>query len=408
MSSFNEEMNGFIKRYRENDCSWYKLTAEFNNVFGTDYSWEKIRSHYRRKLEDKEAVKMRTGGTPETVTLRENGEQVSQIKVAMTREQSKDPNYLLEAHGYSSKDWVVKSAISNIWDGYSSEGPQVMYQSKITVAPKKQSEVSLDEMIELVNNAVIPIELPKTSNAEGKNHLVIPVSDLHFGITTIQDAMPYYEKIVKVIGDKIYDEIHIVQLGDVIHSDSAVRGQTTKGTRIDDINIEQALKDATEFFDLLINFSYAHSNKLFFHAVAGNHDTTTGYMFMKILEQRYLDLADWDVDLQWRTAFKIGDIMIGATHGDFVKDKAVYTFAGEYPHMWDASERYILTGHLHHKKVTNVGAFDTLGVTILQQSTIKPTDNWELKNGFTLSKKEITLYEFDDESMIAEYHIKTA
>ncbi|WP_146097230.1 hypothetical protein [Enterococcus faecium] len=391
--------------HRQVSRSWYKLADEFNRSFGTHYSWEKIRSHYRRNLErEVEPMSMTRAG--ETVLLKENGEQISQIKIAMTREESKDPDYLLEAHGYSSEHWVVKSAVSNIWDGQSAEGPRIMYQSKITVAPKKQSEMSLKEMIELVNNAVMPIELPKAPITEGMNNLVIPVSDLHFGITTMLEVLPYYNKIVEVIGGKVYNEIHIVQLGDVIHSDSAVRGQTTKGTRITDINIEKALGDATTFFDLLINFCYDHSNKLFFHAVAGNHDTTTGFMFMKILEQRYLEYAEWDVALQWRTAFKMGGVMIGATHGDFVKNKEVITFAGEYPELWDASERYILTGHLHHKKVTDVGAFDTLGVTILQQSTIKPADEWEIKNGYTLSKKEITLYEFDIDKMIAEYHIK--
>lgn len=99
MKKFNNEMNNFIMNHRQVGCSWYKLADEFNRSFGTHYSREKIRSHYRRNLK-KDAQEMRT---EESVSLKENGEQISQIKIAMTREQSKDPDYLLEAHGYNSK-----------------------------------------------------------------------------------------------------------------------------------------------------------------------------------------------------------------------------------------------------------------------------------------------------------------
>ncbi len=119
MKEFNNEMNSFIVNHRQVSRSWYKLTDEFNRSFGTHYSWEKIRSHYRRNLESE--VKEMQQDT--SVTLKENGEQISQIKIAMTREQSKDPDYLLEAHGYSAKHWKVKSAVSNIWDGQTADGP---------------------------------------------------------------------------------------------------------------------------------------------------------------------------------------------------------------------------------------------------------------------------------------------
>ena len=403
MKEFNNEMNSFIVNHRQTSRSWYKLTDEFNRSFGTHYSWEKIRSHYRRNLES-EAKEMRQDAS---VTLKENGEQISQIKIAMTREQSKDPDYLLEAHGYDPKQWKVKSAVSNIWDGQTADGPQVMYQSKITVAPRKPNEINMNELIEAITKKATPVTLPTQRHEKSLESLVIPLSDLHFGVSTYEGMKTYQEKILFELEEHYYKEIHIVILGDTLHSDSMILGTTTKGTRITDIDAVKALEDARMFFDPIIATSTLSSPKVFVHAVAGNHDTTIGYLFTQYLKAyfRNTDVV-FDVELQWRTAFKIGNVMIGAMHGDMAKNKEALTLATEYPELWGTTkERYCFTGHLHHKKTTNIGALDANGMTLLQQPTPKPADDYEIKNGFTLSKKEIMLYTFSDSFLEKEVHI---
>ena len=403
MKEFNNEMNNFIMNHRRVSRSWYKLTDEFNRSFGTHYSWEKIRSHYRRNLE-REVKEMQQDTS---VTLKENGEQISQIKVAMTREQSKDPDYLLEAHGYNPKQWKVKSAVSNIWDGQTADGPQVMYQSKITVAPRKPNEINMNELIEAITKKATPVTLPTQRHEKSLESLVIPLSDLHFGVSTYEGMKTYQEKILFELEEHYYKEIHIVILGDTLHSDSMILGTTTKGTRITDIDAVKALEDARMFFDPIIATSTLSSPKVFVHAVAGNHDTTIGYLFTQYLKAyfRNTDVV-FDVELQWRTAFKIGNVMIGAMHGDMAKNKEALTLATEYPELWGTTkERYCFTGHLHHKKTTNIGALDANGMTLLQQPTPKPADDYEIKNGFTLSKKEIMLYTFSDSFLEKEVHI---
>lgn len=403
MKEFNNEMNSFIVNHRQVSRSWYKLTDEFNRSFGTHYSWEKIRSHYRRNLES-EAKEMQQDAS---VTLKENGEQISQIKIAMTREQSKDPDYLLEAHGYDPKQWKVKSAVSNIWDGQTADGPQVMYQSKITVAPRKPNEINMNELIEAITKKTTPVTLPTQRHEKSLESLVVPLSDLHFGVSTYEGMKTYQEKILFELEEHYYKEIHIVILGDTLHSDSMILGTTTKGTRITDIDAVKALEDARMFFEPIIATSTLSSPKVFVHAVAGNHDTTIGYLFTQYLKAyfRNTDVV-FDVELQWRTAFKIGNVMIGAMHGDMAKNKEALTLATEYPELWGtAKERYCFTGHLHHKKTTNVGALDANGMTLLQQPTPKPADDYEIKNGFTLSKKEIMLYTFSDDFLEKEVHV---
>ena len=403
MKEFNNEMNSFIVNHRQTSRSWYKLTDEFNRSFGTHYSWEKIRSHYRRNLESE--VKEMQQDT--SVTLKENGEQISQIKIAMTREQSKDPDYLLEAHGYNSKQWKVKSAVSNIWDGQTADGPQVMYQSKITVAPRKPNEINMNELIEAITKKTTPVTLLVQKHEKSLESLVIPLSDLHFGISTYEGMKAYQEKILFELEEHYYKEIHIIILGDTLHSDSMILGTTTKGTRITDIDAVKALEDARMFFEPIITAATLSSPKVFVHAVAGNHDTTIGYLFTQYLKAYFRNTdVIFNVELQWRTAFKIGNVMIGVMHGDMAKNKEALTLATEYPELWGtAKERYCFTGHLHHKKTTNVGALDANGMTLLQQPTPKPADDYEIKNGFTLSKKEIMLYTFSDDFLVREVHV---
>ncbi|MDV4829902.1 hypothetical protein NNG48_07305 [Enterococcus faecium] len=406
MKKMNEAMENFIVQYKV-DHTWNELTDAFNAKFGVHYAKEKIRTYYRRHLKDvseSEGAKVMAG---ETVTLKENGEQISQIKIAMTREQSKNPEYLLKAHGYNEKDWTVKSAVSNIWDGQTADGPQIMYQSKITVAPRKPGEINIDELIQAITTETEPVALPIQKHEKGLENLVIPLSDLHFGVSTYEGMKVYQEKILFELEEHYYKEVHIIILGDSLHSDSVLLGTTTKGTRITDVDTVKALEDARMFFEPIITAATLSSPKVFVHAVAGNHDTTIGYLFTQYLKAyfRNTDIV-FDVELQWRTAFKIGNIMIGAMHGDMAKNKEALTLATEYPELWGTTkERYCFTGHLHHKKTTNVGALDANGMTLLQQPTPKPADDYELKNGFTLSKKEIMLYIFSDNFMEREVHI---
>ena len=408
MKEFNNEMNSFIVNHRQVSRSWYKLTDEFNRSFGTHYSWEKIRSHYRRNLESE--VKEMQQDT--SVTLKENGEQISQIKIAMTREQSKDPGYLLEAHGYDPKQWKVKSAVSNIWDGQTAGGPQIMYQSKITVAPRKPNEINVNELIEAIAAETRPVAIDyyEEKNTIANTGLIINLSDLHFGILEYNEELHNMQtKIVNTIIMEKPTDVHINLLGDIFHSDSMVLGTTTKGTRVDDIDMVKAIEDAKEFLESIIYMAYHCAEHVRINMVVGNHDLSISYVFGQYLKARFQDTSiKFNVKLQHRFACRVNDnIMMCLAHGDLGRRNLPMIFATEYPGIWGTTkERICFTGHLHHqKKEVTSPVDDKDGMTIYQQPTIKPNDYYEIKNGYVTSKKMIQLYSYDEKHITKIHHL---
>ena len=408
MKEFNNEMNSFIVNHRQVSRSWYKLTDEFNRSFGTHYSWEKIRSHYRRNLES-EAKEMQQDTS---VTLKENGEQISQIKIAMTREQSKDPDYLLEAHGYSKKDWKVVDATSNIWDGQTTSGLQIMYQSKIRVKPRKPNEINVNELIEAITAETRPIVIDYSENEklDSDSGLIINLSDLHFGILKFDSGLHRLQmRIRNTIAQEKTDTIHINLLGDIFHSDSMVLGTTTKGTRIDDVDMVTAIEEAKMFVETIVLDARCYANNVFVNMVVGNHDLSISYVFGQYLKARFQDTSiKFNVNLQHRFACRVNDnIMMCLAHGDLGRRNLPMIFATEYPGIWGATkERVCFTGHLHHqKKEVTSPVDDKDGMTIYQQPTIKPNDYYEIKNGYVTSKKMIQLYSYNEKHITKIHHL---
>ncbi len=408
MKEFNNEMNNFIMNHRQVSRSWYKLADEFNRSFGTHYSWEKIRSHYRRNLE-KEAQEMRAEGS---VSLKENGEQISQIKIAMTREQSKDPDYLLGAHGYDPKQWKVKSAVSNIWDGQTADGPRIMYQSKITVAPRKPNEINVNELVQAITAETKPVAIDyiESDTKYANSGLIVNLADLHFGILKPGVALNALQmRICKVIKQGKPESVHINLLGDIFHSDSMVLGSTTKGTRIDDVDMVKAIEGAKRFLEPIISEAKFYAKYVSVNMVAGNHDLSISYVFGQYLKARFQGTPiKFNVELQHRFACRVNDnIMMCLAHGDLGRRNLPMIFATEFPEIWGtSSERVCFTGHLHHqKKEVTAPVDDKDGMTIYQQPTIKPNDYYEIKNGYVTSKKMIQLYSYDEKHITKIHHL---
>lgn len=411
MKKMSKVMENFIVQYKA-DHTWNELTDAFNAKFGVHYAKEKIRTYYRRHLKDvseSEGAKVMAG---ETVTLKENGEQISQIKIAMTREQSKNPEYLLKAHGYDPKDWTVKSAVSNIWDGQTADGPQVMYQSKITVAPRKPGEINVNELIQAITAETRPVAVDYIESEEryANSGLIINLADLHFGILEYDEKLYNMQKeIVNKFGEENPESVHINLLGDIFHSDSMTLGSTTKGTRIDDVDMIKAIEDAKKFLEPIITWAKFYAKYVSINMVVGNHDLSISYVFGQYLKARFQNNPiTFNVNLQHRFACKVNDnIMMCLAHGDLGRKNLPMIFATEYPELWGTTkERVCFTGHLHHqRKEVTAPVEDKDGMTIYQQPTIKPNDYYEIKNGYVTSKKMIHLYSYDENHITNIHHL---
>ncbi|PDH93868.1 hypothetical protein AO468_04550 [Oenococcus oeni] len=307
----------------------------------------------------------------------------------------KKPEDILRFAGYAdTENWVLSNITNNDWSVTNGDG-QRYWNHQIKFIAKPKTGLSLEEQLSLLSDNVKPFVFQENQAfLKHRTNLVIPLADLHFGITAFEDVQDKLKEILSII-KRGFNQIVIVQLSDLLHSDQINHSQTVKATQLDDVDMPKAIHDAEKFMFTLIEAAYQNGNDLRVKYVGGNHDFDLGYMFEEMLKIKYPQV-DIDVNNGYRNAFTVGKsvgLLIG--HGDMGKTKLPMLFATEYPDIWSQSTyREILTGHYHKEQVE-----DDYGVVLHQLGTPKKTDPYEAKNGYTMSHKKMQLFEYDDETL---------
>lgn len=377
-----------------------EIAPVLSEEFGKEFSWPSVRSKRARLKLPPSEKNMRVKQTDKTkknvvsTEIKSDGTQTNLIKLRMTEEQSKNPNYVLQAHGYDPENWELVQATNNIWEQNNQvDGLIQLYQSKIVVRPKPKG-INLASFTESIE----PVKL--TSIKTGDRNLFIGLADWHFGITKLEDLQDKLARMIEVIS-KGYKQIVIGQLGDLFHSSQIKKSVTMAGTQLDDVDMEQAIKDARSFFDVLITECVRHSKLVTVEHAEGNHSGSIEYMFLLYLEAKYPDIQV-HAHNKYRQAFMLDNVAIMITHGQYGKRKDLpMLFATEFPCMWsNAITREIITGHFHTQQT-----IDYQGVIHRQLGTIKPNDNYEIENGWTMGKKVLQLFEYDSERLRVTYDI---
>ena len=366
-----------------------EIASVLSSEYGREFSKISVKSK-RQRLKEAKPPRINSSQTE----IKSDGTQTHQIKVRMTEEQSKNPDYVLQAHGYSPDSWELIQATNNIWEQNNREDGLIqLYQSKIVVRPRV-AEFNASAFTKSID----PVKL--TAIKTGDRNLFIGLADWHFGITKLEDLQDKLAMIVDVVS-KGYRQIVIGQLGDLFHSSQIKKSVTMAGTVLDDVDMEQAIKDARSFFDVLITECVRHSLKVTVEHAGGNHSENLEYMFLLYLEAKYPDIQV-NYHNKYRQAFMLDNVAIMITHGQYGKRKDLpMLFATEFSDMWSkATTREIITGHFHTQQ-TN----DYQGVIHRQLGTIKPNDSYEIENGWTMGKKVLQLFEYDSERLRVTYDI---
>lgn len=366
-----------------------EIASILSSEYGREFSKISVKSK-RQRLKEAKPPRVNSSQTE----IKSDGTQTHQIKVRMTEEQSKNPDYVLQAHGYSPDSWELIQATNNIWEQNNREDGLIqLYQSKIVVRPRV-AEFNASAFTELIE----PVKL--TAIKTGDRNLFIGLADWHFGITKLEDLQDKLARMIEVIS-KGYKQIVIGQLGDLFHSSQIKKSVTMAGTVLDDVDMETAIKDARAFFDVLITECARHSLKVTVEHAEGNHSGSIEYMFLLYLEAKYPDIQV-HAHNKYRQAFMLDNVAIMITHGQYGKRKDLpMLFATEFSDMWSkATTREIITGHFHTQQ-TN----DYQGVIHRQLGTIKPNDSYEIENGWTMGKKVLQLFEYDSERLRVTYDI---
>lgn len=396
---WTDEYKALVKRLYEQGMNTRQVIDYFYDHYGLNVSRRSVQ-RYRKgatHIPVKE-TKIKDVARGTEIVLNKDGSQSSSTTLQMTSEQAKDPDFVLRAHGFDPTEWDIISARNNFWQQNSQENGLIdLYQSKITVKPESDDELTPQDIANLFKADIKPYTIKQV--ARDTHNLVVPLPDLHFGITTMLDVKGHLDRLLELI-NKGYKTIVIEQLGDLFHSSQMWSSQTLKGTLLDEVNMVQAVEDAKQFFDVLVTAALKNSTTLHIKQMAGNHSGNMEYMFMEYLKAKYPQVVIKN-NIQFRDAYLLDNVGIMLAHGDLAPKNLPMLFANEFGGAWSLSHsREIHKGHFHKEKTVDEG-----GVISRQLGTVKPNDNYEIMNGWTLSKKELYALEYDSDKLVAEWHV---
>ena len=333
------------------------------------------------------------------VTTEANGTQTATVLMRLKHEPDKSPRTMLTLTGYDPDKFDLISSQYKVYEQHSTEDGTVP-QYSITVKVKPKDDISVSELYGIINRNVKQTRLERTSGTL-KRMLVIPLYDLHFGINSYDNMKPYLDEILTIINSHPFEKIVIETGGDLLHSDFLKKTQTVKNTQLDHADMFKAWEDAAHFIKDIIEASIENSETTELYAIGGNHDFDLQWAFIEMIKARYPQLNVFNPGT-YRQVFTYGQVSIMMAHGDTAKARLSQLFANEYPVEWSNSVwREVHWGHFHTETVKDEG-----GTIQRQFGTPKPSDGYEIKNGFTMNSKTLKLLEYDVNGLLAEYNIK--
>lgn len=256
---------------------------------------------------------------------------------------------------------------------------------------KQTTDDTVEQLMAAIKDNTPPVRVAPMYCSQASGMLEAPFYDMHFGIADLEWYRPALAEILGVISSKSWDTIVITVGQDLFHNDSLVRGITSKGTLIEQVNLQKAVIDARDFYINLIDTALLNANRVQVIYTPGNHDRTVGWLFAQILKARYGSIVDDTVNerkvVWWEECF------IGITHGCKGNDNAAGLrgkFTHEYPALYaTAKVREIHVGHLHRESESR----DEYGIQIRRISTRGKDDAWTFEEGY-MSQKRFMLFEW--------------
>lgn len=333
------------------------------------------------------------------VTTEANGTQTATILMRLKHEPDKSPRTMLALTGYDPDKFDLISSQYKVYEQHSTEDGTVP-QYSITVKVRPKTDISISELTRMINHDVKQKRLKRTSSAL-KRMLVVPLYDLHFGINSFENMEPYLDEILTIINSHPFEKIVIEVGGDTLHSDFLKKTQTVKNTQLDHVDMIKAWEDAAEFVKGIIEPAIENSETTELYAIGGNHDFDLHWAFIEMIKARYPQLSVFNPG-SYRQVFTYGQVAIMMAHGDTAKAKLSQLFANEYPAEWSNSTwRETHWGHFHTETVKDDG-----GTIQRQFGTPKPSDGYEIKNGYTMNQHVLKALEYDENGLTAEYTLR--
>lgn len=268
---------------------------------------------------------------------------------------------------------------------------------------QKAGSFNQEDFLEAIRNSVEPFVYTPVDHTDATRMLEIPLFDMHWGVAFMDHYEPVLNELLDLITSRRWDKIVIPFGQDFFHNDSIVDGKTTKGTPIEKVDMIRAVKEGARFMYTLIDTAIRKANDVQVLYSAGNHDTSTSWMFMQALLERYGPKVV-DDSFEYRKVITYGKNAIMITHGDSKqatpKDLAhifPIAFPEEFAH---AAVREVHSGHLHHEREA-----DIYGIMVRRLSSGCKVDDWSNKEGFVGAHRRFMVFEWDLKKLASIHYI---
>lgn len=404
----HEYLLQLMQQYPESRNQFYadKLTEHFHLVFTA----VAVRFYISR------TVKETMGDTVKELPqykaqheINKDGSQSSDKLIAMTENESKSVDYLLQAHGFDVSEWELVSARNNIWNTNDKDnGIQTLYSSKITVKPKAK-DFSIENIKEFFTDLSKHYQSPRhipLRYKEGGKLLEIHVDDLHLGkLCWIGDT--YNEEIAEerffyIINDVLsrtedyeLERIAFIWSNDFFHFDGL--SKTTTGGTPQDTNLmyQQMFKLGVNMLVKAIDLlsQYAPVDTMY---IGANHDKVTSYFATEYLFAWFRDNENVIVDNHPRTRkyYEYGKSLIQFSHGHSEKKRLGQTMQVDMREAWGRTYYHeVHAGHIHSSKMTT----EENGVIIRHLGSPTGTDVWHDESGYVGAVKKAEHFLWDKE-----------
>lgn len=427
-------------QFRENAFpgeTWQTLNEKHGHPFKNGEVWRNsVRKELKKKnsqpsngvkdeadgVEDKQTTEQTLSLKPnkhtvryeETVQINKDGSQTSDKLINMSLEDSKSPEFLLKAHGYSAEDWELVSAKNSMWHGYAVDTSgefmtKVLYSSRISVRPRTES-ISLEELMKELNEFSkrykSPIHKPSNYQKNGKM-LEVNIADLHVGKLAWAgetgenyDTKIASQRFMEIINDIItrtkdykFEKILFVWSNDFFHYDT-IDVTTTAGTRQDsDVRWPKLFVLGYELLiqgiDLLSQLAPVETFYL-----ASNHDKMTSFYANCVLHAWYHKNPNISVDTdpQGRKYIEFGNCLIGFGHGDNEKKRIGKLMPIDAREAWGRTKYHEFhAAHIHSEKAVE----EENGIIVRYISSPTSTDAWHYDSGYIGAVKKAQSFIWD-------------
>ena len=321
-----------------------------------------------------------------------------------SKEEIRTLDELIEKCRIDTDKWEITKYIQNYWGN----NDQPYWQVKAWLGKKKTEQVFQDSFVSFLANyepsspkTVAPhINLDKQEAC-----LIINKQDSHLnkldieGNNDIEQRFSTFIIKVETILSQASLSNNLDDIKYIIGSDefnSEFTNTTTKGTPQQNIlSYHNAFQMICDHEVEVINLLLENGNNVEVIFVAGNHDEFVGWHLASWLQTYFRNepRIHFDISPRYRKYVSIGNSAVMFNHGDALKPaKLAGIFPMEYKEFWSHHENfYIFTGDKHHEL-----SLDFNGIKFYQLPAFsKAKSGWDDKNGYTITKGEVTGFLLD-------------